>query len=52
VNYFGCEHAQMFAFLSMATNMAEMSQILLATEAELYIQELKPNNIQDLGNAK
>ena len=36
----------------MATNMAEISQILLATEAELYVQALKPNNIQDLGNAK
>ena len=32
--------------------MAEISQILLATEAELYVQALKPNNIQDLGNAK
>ncbi len=36
----------------MATNMAEMSQILLATEAELYVEALKPNNLQDLGDVK
>ena len=42
----------MFARLSMATNMAEISHILLATEAELYVQGLTTNNIRDLGNAK
>ncbi|XP_028397548.1 zinc finger MYND domain-containing protein 10-like [Dendronephthya gigantea] len=31
---------------------ANVSQILLATEAELYVQELKPYNIKDLGDAK
>lgn len=37
---------------TIGSDMAEMSQILLASEAELYVQALKPNNIQDLGNAK
>lgn len=31
---------------------ANVSQILLATEAELYVQELKPYSIKELGDAK
>lgn len=37
---------------SVASNVSEMSQILMASEAEIFIQGLKPHNILELGSTK
>ena len=36
----------------MANSITESTTVLLAPEAELYIQELKPHSIKDIGSPK
>ena len=38
--------------MASTSNFSEMSQILMASEAEIFIQGLKIHAIQELGNAK
>lgn len=40
------------ASTSSYSNVSERSQILMASEAEIFIQGLKPHTIQELGNTK